>query len=148
MSVQVNFSRPAALIPPGRTALYAATGSGTLNIYIGDDGSSSVVVYIEMDNSISDPIPGNVGTNGYITLSFNNYLIIYADNLSYAQELAPSVVVTGAVTPPTPTTTAQEATAAFFGFDMSAMFNMLFQFMFLMLFVKMFSTIGQTLGRG
>ncbi|MGC9050584.1 hypothetical protein [Pyrobaculum sp.] len=139
--ITVNFSKPAGYIPPGRTALYAATGSGSLSVYIGNDGSPNVTLYIELDNAISDPIPGNIGTGQYLTLTFNSYLVIYADNLSYTQELAPSIVVTGTVTPPAQTGPLQTAAPAFFGFDLSSLLNMMIQFMFLAMFIRMMNSL-------
>lgn len=144
--VTVNYQRATTPIPPGRTVLYAATGSGQLSVYIGNDGDPNVTVYIEFDGYISDPIPGNVGTGSPLSLTFNSYLVVYADNLGYSSALAPSIVVTGQVTPPAPAPT-QTAQAAFFGLDLSAFMSMLFNMLFLIMFAKMFQLIAQAIGR-
>jgi len=141
-AIQVNFNKPAGYIPPGRTALYTATGSGNLSIYIGNDGSPNVNVYIEADGAISNPIQGNVGTGGYVSVQFQSYLVIYADNPGYAQDLAPSIVVTGTVTPPAPAPT-QTAGATSFGFDIGSLLNM---FMTLMMFMLIFKMMGSVMG--
>ncbi|MGC9119121.1 MAG: hypothetical protein ACP5I3_09065 [Thermoproteus sp.] len=140
-TIQVNFNKPAGYIPPGRTALYTATGSGNLSIYIGNDGDPSVNVYIEADGYVSNPIAGNVGTGGYISVQFNSYLVIYADNPGYTQALAPSIVVTGTVTPPAPPPT-QTAGATTLGIDIGSLLNM---FMYVMLFIMMFRMLGQVM---
>jgi len=145
-AVQVNYSRPAQYIQPGRTTLYTATGSGQLTIYIGNDGDPQVLVYVEADGMVSDPIPGNIGA-GPTTIPFNSYLLIYADNPDYVQHLAPSIVVQGAVTPPG-ASPAPTAGAAFI--DMSTitqLLNFMVTFMFIAMFMNMMTQMMRTIGR-
>ena len=144
--VTVNYQRATTPIPPGRTVLYAATGSGQLSVYIGNDGDPNVTVYIEFDGYISDPIPGNAGTGSQLSLTFNSYLVVYADNLGYSSALAPSIVVTGQVTPPVPTST--QVQAAFFGLDLGSLMSMVFNMMYIIMFAKMFQLMAQAIGRG
>jgi len=144
-AIQVNFNKPAGYIPPGRTALYTATGRGTLSIYIGNDGSPNVSVYVEADGAVSNPIQGNVGTGGYVSVQFQSYLVIYADNPGYAPDLAPSIVVTGTVTPPAPSPT-QTAGAAAFGIDIASLLNMFMTVMMFMLIFKMMGSVMSTFG--
>ena len=148
--VTVQFSRPSQLVPQGRTTLYTATGSGQLTILIGNDGSADVVVYIETDGMISDPIPGNVGTTTAITVPFTQYLLVYADNFGYTAALAPSISVSGTVTPP-PATPQQTAVPAFFGPDLNMLLNFMVNMMFIMMFMNMMTQIMrgmQTATRG
>jgi len=149
--VPVNFTRPASYIPPGRTVLYAATGSGTLTVTVGADGSPDVAVYIEYDGYRSDPIPGDVGTAAPITINFSQYLMVYAENMTYTQALAPSLTVYGSVTPPPPPTvpTAPVAVPAFMDVSfLSGLMTMLMAVMFFALFTRLVGTVMKGLGGG
>lgn len=143
--ITVNYNRPALSIPPGRTTVYSAYGSGTLTITIGSDGSQNVVAYIEYDGMVSDPIPGNVGLASPVTITFNQYLLVYYDNVSYTNELGPSLSVAGTVVPPVPTVTSpQSALPASLGIDLGQLFNMMFSLMILSMFVRMMSAFSKS----
>jgi hypothetical protein len=148
-AVSVNFTRPASYIPPGRTVLYAATGSGTLTITVGSDGSPDVNVYIEYDGYLSDPIPGTAGTATPLTINFSQFLMVYADNASYTQALAPSLAVYGSVTPP-PAPTVPTVTAAAPAFldvtFLSSLMTMLMYVMFFAMFAKLIGTVMKGVG--